>query len=149
MTTLATTHEVEVTRQLSATREQVFKAWTDPAALKKWFYPAPGMTVPTVEVDARVGGAYRFIIQNPEGEQYIGGGIYEEVTPPSKLVFTWKWDNSPAEPNTTRVTVELFDSNGGTEIRLRHELLSSDVSVERHTHGWNGCLDSLAEYFPA
>ncbi|HEX5322718.1 MAG TPA: SRPBCC domain-containing protein, partial [Capsulimonadaceae bacterium] len=63
-----------VTRTLNASREAVFRAWTDPKQFQSWMRPDPAMQVPEVEIDLRIGGKYRFVMQAPDGERYIGFG---------------------------------------------------------------------------
>jgi len=86
---------LSLTRTFSAPREKVFRAWTDPEELKKWWGP-PGYSTPTADVDLRVGGAYRFgMMELPDGEVFYLAGTYREVRPPEKLVYTWNWEGQP------------------------------------------------------
>ena len=74
-------------------------------------------------------------------------GEYRELIPGKKIVFTWQWDDDETwENRTSVVTVELFESGGGTELRLRHEKLPSEESRDRHSEGWNSLLDRLAQF---
>lgn len=132
---------LEVSKTIAAPRAQVFAAWIDPEFMKMWFAPGD-MTVGDVQVDAKVGGSYRIVMQ--------GGGItptaigeYKEIVANQKLVFTWKWEGDPGQP--TLVTVSFHDDGGGTRIDLKHERLPSEESRARHEHGWIGCLDNLAK----
>lgn len=145
MTTMidSTKYRLELSRQLSASPERVFKAWLDPVAFKSWFKPNPSIEVTTVEIDPRVGGEYRFVMAGGDGQEYVGAGVYEEIVPSEKLVFTWK---PCGEPDTTRVTVSLRPSGSGTELTLTHELLPSAESRDNHEKGWTSCLDSLVKH---
>jgi len=145
-TTTGENLSLTVSRTLKASRDAVFRAWTNPTALKQWLLPAPDFRLPVAEVDLRVGGSYRFEMVAPDGEQFIGFGTYQEIEPPAKLVFTWNWETSTVEPDETLITVELRDVGGATELLLTHSRLSSQLSQERHGHGWAGCLDSLQAY---
>lgn len=150
------TPEVEttlrVTKTIAAPREQVFRAWTEPEMLKQWMGPDPSFTVPIADVDLRTGGTYRLGMQPPgEGEPHVVGGIYREVRPPEKLVFTWKWeqpggggpDPSSDSPEML-VTVEFRDLGGSTEVVLTHEFHPDQHSRDEHAKGWAGCLIQLA-----
>lgn len=130
---------LEVRRTIPAPRERVFDAWTQAKELNRWSAPPP-MT-PSAEVDLRVGGRYRVVMRGPDGVDRRVGGVYRTIERPSKLVYTWKWEESPMPDSV--VTVEFLDRGKATEVVLRHEGLSDVESRARHEHGWNGCLDNL------
>jgi uncharacterized protein YndB with AHSA1/START domain len=131
-----------ITRTFTAPRERVFKAWTDPQELKKWWAAGPGYTTPIAEVDLRVGGRYRLAMKPPDADAvYIVGGVYREVRPPERLVYTWAWEGSGA-PETV-VTVEFRDRGTHTEVILTHGAFADAAERDKHVHGWNGCLDHL------
>jgi len=130
---------LEIRRTIPAPRERVFDAWTQAKELNKWSAPSP-MT-PKAEVDLRVGGRYRIVMRGPDGSEMRVGGVYRAIERPSRLVYTWKWEESPMDD--TLITVEFFDRGKATEVLLRHEGLTDPESRARHEHGWNGCLDNL------
>ena len=150
------TPEVEttlrVTKTIAAPRDQVFKAWTEPEMLKQWMGPDPSFSVPIAEVDLRAGGTYRLGMLPPgESEPHVVGGVYREVRPPEKLVFTWKWEqpggsgpDPSADSQEMLVTVEFRDMGGSTEVVLTHEYHPDQHSRDEHAKGWDGCLDQLA-----
>ena len=107
--------------------------------LNRWSAPAP-MT-PSAEVDLRVGGRYRIVMRGPDGADRIVAGVYRTIERPSKLAYTWKWDESPMPDSL--VTVEFHDRGKSTEVVLRHEGLIDAESRARHEHGWTGCLENL------
>jgi uncharacterized protein YndB with AHSA1/START domain len=132
---------LRISRRYALTREKVFLAWTEPQALKKWMAPSDAHQIPVAEVDLRVGGRFRIVMQDPAGEQHRVGGVYREVSPPSRLVFTWAWESTPERESL--VTVELYDRHGETELLLTHERFADDDARARHLQGWNNCLDRL------
>ena len=79
--------EVVITRVFDAPRSLVFKAWTDPEHMARWWGPR-GFTNPICELDARVGGAWRIVMRSPAGIEYPCGGVYREIVEPERLVFT-------------------------------------------------------------
>ena len=79
--------ELVLTRIIDAPREKVFRAWTDPALLKQWFAPRP-YTTPVAELDVRPGGANFVVMRDPEGKDHPNRGVYLEVVPNERLVFT-------------------------------------------------------------
>jgi len=135
-----------VRRTYPAARERVFRAWTDPAALRQWSCPV-GFTVAEASVDLRVGGGYRIAMQPPEGEPNIAYGTYREVSPPERLVYTWQWEGG--EMGETLVTVEFRDLGGETEVVLVHELFPSAEVRDRHHEGWLSLLEHLAQALPS
>ena len=124
-------------RTFEASRARVFRAWITPAALEQWFRPA-GMRITVRSLDARVGGSFRFELEN--GGSIIG--TYLEIVPPEKLVFTWSAGAAPGQEAV--VTLDLLEQGTVTELVLTHEHL---VTPERHAvaeGGWSSVFDALA-----
>ena len=138
---------LEIKRLFKAPRDRLYAAWTDPAQPKEWFGPE---NVQTRELfaDVRVGGEFRWDLINSDGEKMTMRGEYRELQPGKRIVFTWQWeDDEDWENHTSIVTVELYDREGGTELRLTHEHLPSEESRNGHTRGWNSALDKLGKLF--
>ena len=138
---------LEIKRLIKAPRDRVYAAWTDPAQLKQWFGPENVQTRDLI-VDVRLGGKFRWDLNNAEGEKMTCRGEYRELQPGKKIVFTWQWeDDEDWENHVSVVTVELDDAAGGTELRLTHEKLPNKESRDGHTRGWNSALDKLEKFF--
>jgi len=136
-----------IRRTFPVRRERVFRAWTDPAELRAWSCPV-GFTVSSAEVDLRVGGSYRVAMHPPDaGEPSVAYGVYREISPPERLVYTWQWEGG--ELDETLVTVEFHDLGGETEVVLVHELFPATDVRDLHSEGWAGCLENLARYLAA
>jgi uncharacterized protein YndB with AHSA1/START domain len=133
---------LRIERTLPHPREKVFAAWIDPARVSRWFAPSAEYTVVVDALDARAGGGYRVEMRHSSGRVSIVSGRYLEVTSPSRLRFTWQWEEGPEERETL-VTVELKPKGTGTELTLTHELFLTEVSRDEHRKGWTGCLDLL------
>jgi uncharacterized protein YndB with AHSA1/START domain len=147
MTTPTTSRVVHLTRTIKASREEVFRAWTEPEQMKHWVAPE-GMEIPVVEADVRVGGAYRIQMRSPEGEVYTAFGKYREITPPERLVYTWSWKEEPhSDIGETVVTVTLEDADGATAVTLHHEGFPTEERREGHEQGWTSCLTRLEQRF--
>jgi uncharacterized protein YndB with AHSA1/START domain len=145
---------LEIKRLIKAPRERVFEAWTDPGQLKKWFGPDEEFLVPQAKVDLRVGGKYRIQMKNPDGEFHTVAGMYREVKPPERLVFTWAWEKDGSEPDFGEVeptemlvTLEFHGLGQQTELVLKQKQFASVESRDRHEVGWTGCLDRLERLF--
>jgi uncharacterized protein YndB with AHSA1/START domain len=70
-------------------------------------------------------------------------GTYQEIKPPEKVVFTWRWDGDTSHEDSV-VTIEFSDLGNSTEVTLTHERLPNTEERDKHAHGWNGCMDQLA-----
>jgi len=135
---------LRLTRVVPAPRDAVFRAWTEPEQLKRWWVPFPGMSVPAAEVDLRPGGRYRFTMRNAKGEEFGLTGVYREVRPPERLVYTWRWEGTErAGDGETLVTVDFEASGATTLLHLTHEHFPNADTQYRHGAGWGGVLDSL------
>jgi uncharacterized protein YndB with AHSA1/START domain len=135
------TAALSLRRTFQASRERVFRAWTTPEEIKRWKGPGE-RTTPVAEVDLRVGGAYRVHMRSPDGSEMRLVGVYREVDPPKKLVYTWGWETNP-EMGETLVTVEFLERGRATEVVLKHELFPADDVRDQHEQGWHGSLDKL------
>jgi uncharacterized protein YndB with AHSA1/START domain len=142
-----TPHAVTLTRTYAAAPEKVWRAWTDPKAMMRWMRPAPGFTASVVESDLRVGGRYRIILKGPAGEELETVGVFREVIPNRKLVYTWTSPNAPDQE--TVVTVTLTPSGAGTLFELRHDGFPGTKTRDSHTAGWSSSLASLDAYLSA
>jgi uncharacterized protein YndB with AHSA1/START domain len=137
---------LQLNRVVAAPRERVFAAWTTPDEIKDWFGPET-CRVLDAQVDLRVDGEYCFSLSTPQLGEIKVRGQYREVTPPAKLVYTWRWEGNPElTAGTSLVTVEFISFDTSTEIRLTHEQLPSIESRDHHGHGWSGAFDKLEKY---
>jgi uncharacterized protein YndB with AHSA1/START domain len=138
---MASENSIVIKRVFAASAERVFAAWTQSDLLKQWMGPGP-VTVSVAEVDLVVGGAYKLVMNDPEGGTHIPSGTYEEIVANEKLVFSWSWADSD---EVTRVTIELREvGNNETELTLTHVGFAATEVRDHHEEGWNGCLDKLA-----
>jgi uncharacterized protein YndB with AHSA1/START domain len=132
-------------RTFLAPRERVFRAWTDPVELGRWFAPSDEYHAIVPEHELRVGGKYCLEMHHKGGNIHRVSGIYREINPPEKIAFTWLWEHEP-KSDESLVTIEFRDLGPSTEILLTHTHLPSAEQTERHGHGWEGCLNMLGNY---
>jgi uncharacterized protein YndB with AHSA1/START domain len=147
--TAANDRELILNRLIHAPREKVFKAWTDPELIKQWFTPRP-WTTPIVETDVRPGGASLIVMRGPDGTEFPNRGVYLEVVPNERLVFTdayvTAWEPS-AKPFMT-VVLTFEDAGGGRTnytARVRHWTVADREAHEKmgfHA-GWAKATDQL------
>ena len=142
---LAEKPSLNLNRHYPVAPEKVWRAWTDPQAVKRWWGPAPGEPVSLAELDVRVGGRFRIVFGGPDGKLHECAGTYKEVVPNKKLVFTWSWPNSTPERESL-VTIVFKAAGGGTELDFRHEELFDEKVRDDHKRGWTGTLEKLAAF---
>ena len=135
---------LSLTRSYKAAPEKVWRAWTDPQALKEWFRPDAAFSTPLAEADVRVGGRFHIVMKNPKGEEFDVSGVYKEVVANRKLVFTWAWKGTPERESL--VTVTLRPSGAGTELELKHEQFFDVEARDSHNQGWTGMLPLLERF---
>ena len=134
--------ELEVRRVFQATPAEVFAAWTKAESLSQWFAPTADMTTIVHELDARVGGSYRFELRAANGAPHIARGSYTSFDEPRRLTFTWCWEGK--EDEDSLVDIELHPTAIGCELVLRHSRLATATSRDGHLQGWEGCLGRLS-----
>ena len=142
-TQTATKPSLTIKRRLNAPPAKVYAAWTDPQMIARWFGPA-GVESVEAETDLRVGGRYHIIMHVP-GDQHDVMGVYREVVPNEKLVFTWAWKSTPERESL--VTVTFKPDGAGTLLTLLHEQFFDADARDRHQHGWAGAIDKLEKLF--
>lgn len=133
---------LQVRRTIRAPRQRVFDAWTKKEELIRWHAPGP-MTVSLAEIDLRPGGAYRIHMRNPEGQEHRVSGVYREVDPPKRVVYSWGWDGDHPVKDST-VTVEFIERGDATEVVLTHAGIAHAPEREGHEKGWTAILEKFA-----
>lgn len=130
------TTTLELERHLAAPPERVWRAWTDPARLARWF--APSADLPTeAEMDARAGGRWRVRM----GDWEVAGEVLE-ARPTDLLELEFRWSHDAARPS--RVRVELEPAGTGTRLRLVHDRNPDAEAAASHRDGWTRNLARLA-----
>ena len=144
-TTLAEKPSLTLNRSYPVPPEKVWRAWTSPEALKGWFGPAGPQAVSVADVDLRVGGRFRLVFGGPEGNEHEAAGVYREVVPHRKLVFSWCWPRTTPD-RISQITIVLRPEGGGTDMEFRHEQFFDQAARDGHLRGWTGTFDKLETY---
>ncbi|MDE2379486.1 MAG: SRPBCC domain-containing protein [Bradyrhizobium sp.] len=134
-----------LTRRLRAGPEKVYAAWTNPENLVQWFGPSgvqPGST--RADLDVRVGGRYRISFKRNDGEYFEVGGIYREVVPNERLVFSWAWHSTPERESV--VTVSLKPDGAGTLLVFHHAEFADETARDNHERGWSQFFVNLDNF---
>jgi len=138
-----------LTRLIDAPREKVYRAWTDASLLRQWFAPAP-WTTPHAELDVRPGGANTITMRSPDGNDMPCSGVYLEVVPNRRLVFTDAYTSAwqPSQKPFMTVIVTFENEAGKTRYtaRVRHWTVADRETHEKmgFHQGWGQCADQLA-----
>jgi len=134
---------VNIDKIINAPIEKVFDAWLNPKMLSKFMRGMPDMPETDVEIDARKGGHFRFIMH--AGDKKIPHtGKYLEISRPDKLVFTWASEYSVVDNSTVTLNFTKIDDNK-TNISLSHVKFIDEESRSGHAGGWGCVLDKLNE----
>lgn len=137
----STAPSLTIKRRFSASPAKVFAAWTDPEKMSRWMGP-PDVVRVIAESDLRVGGGYRIqmIMTN---DVHDVSGVYREVVPNEKLVFTWAWKSTPERESLVTVTVK--PDGDGAIMTLLHEQFFDETARDNHNKGWTAIMDRLAQ----
>jgi len=133
-------------RRIKASPARIWAAITQPDLMLQWWGPDAGPTL-SVVAEVRPGGRFSVVFRLLDGSEHNPTGVYREVVPERKLVFTWDLPGAP-EPETL-VTFRLQPIDGGTELTLTHEHLPDAAACASHEAGWNGLLDKLPVFLGA
>ena len=142
---LAEKPSLTLTRSYPVAPEKVWRAWTDPEAIARWWGPGGEQPVALAELDVRVGGHFHIVFGGPQGTEHEVRGIYQEVVPNRKLVFTWIWPRTTPERESV-VTIELRRSGSGTELLFRQEKLFDEAVRDGHRRGWTESFIKLEQF---
>jgi uncharacterized protein YndB with AHSA1/START domain len=135
---------LDMTRLIDAPVERVFDAWLS-KSWGEWAGPR-GVRGEVTLMEPHVGGRYRIVMHAADGNTMAVGGTYREISRPSKIVMSWKWE---AEEVDTTVTLAFRAVDGKTEVHLHHEGFAAEARRDSHGNGWTGTLDRLGERLAA
>lgn len=135
---------VEVRRRLNAPAAQVFAMFAKAELVAQWLTPSPEVKLTVLAFDFRVGGAYRFAYDVPDGRRMIVAGSYRAIEAPTRIVFSWLIEPPDEHAGIeSEVSVSLTASGGVTELVIHHANFNRADADARHADGWRGALDQL------
>ena len=141
--------ELVIRRTFNGPAHLVFKAWTDPERAAIWWAPQ-GFALLSCEMDVRPGGRWRRSMQAPDGAVFLKHGVYREVVPPERLVFTYvNEEPDGTQGPVTLVTVTLAEEGQQTKLTLHHTGFEAVADRDSHQGGWTTCLERFARYLAA
>lgn len=139
---------LEMKRVHPAVPAVVFSAFIEPSQLAKWWGPR-GFTIPSVELDPRVGATYRIEMQPPEGDRFDLTGEFREVDPPARLAYTFVWEDPDPDDVETLVGLSFRDLGDSTEITFTQGPFKTEARRRLHRGGWTDSFDKLERLIAA
>jgi uncharacterized protein YndB with AHSA1/START domain len=139
-------HTARVERHMEAAAERVFAAFADARLLPAWLTPSPEITMDVLELDFRVGGRYRFAYNVPGAPTMHVNGIYADIDPPGRLIFSWNIEPPDEHAGVqSEVTVTIAPLERGSLLRIDHRKLDAAGAARRHSEGWEGAIGRLVQ----
>ena len=142
---MASKPSLALKRRLKAPPQKVYEAWTQPEKMTRWWGVTGHARAPIAETDLRVGGHFRVQFWTPDGEHHSVSGVYREIVPDRRLVFSWAWQSTPERES--QVTIDLKADNDGTLLTLTHEQFFDVAARDGHNRGWSMALDTLEKLY--
>lgn len=142
--------ELVLTRLIDASREKVFRAWTEPELLKQWFAPKP-WTTSHAELEVRPGGTNLVVMRSPDGQEFPNRGVYLEIVPNERIVFTDAYTHAWEPSDKPFMTASLtFENRSGKTLYTARVLHWTAADREAHEKmgfhpGWAQCAQQLEE----
>jgi len=138
---------LRLTRIYDRPPSALFKAWTEPQQIKRWWGPR-GYTTLSCEMDLRPGGKWHVCSRSPDGTEYAEHGVFREIVEPLRLVFTHAWEKPQGIPeHETLITVTFEEHQGRTMMTVAQGTLNTVESRDSHGEGWSSAFELLEELF--
>jgi uncharacterized protein YndB with AHSA1/START domain len=134
---------LRIKRVIPARKERLFRAWTQPEELRKWWTIGEGWRAEFAEIDLRVGGKFKIGNMPRRGELVPLSGEFLEIEPPDRLVYTWRFGLT--NPSQSIITVEFRDVGDKTEVSITHERSPKDMGPAA-VAGWESILEGLKSF---
>ena len=133
---------LDMNRALPAAPSLVFEFFTDPDQLASWWGPE-GFSIPSLEFDPRAGAPYRIEMQPPEGDAFYLTGEFRVVDPPTRLAYTFRWEDPDPDDVETDVDLSFRDLGESTEVVFTQGVFKTEARRALHRDGWTDSFDKL------
>jgi uncharacterized protein YndB with AHSA1/START domain len=133
-------NEIRIERVFNAEIALLWKAWTEPNLIKRWFGSDPNGTVEEVEIDLRIGGSYKITFKDSDQSVHTCKGKFLSIMEHKLLKYSWEWESEPG--HISELTVSFYSLGGKTKVVLEHKNLNR-ASRHAYAEGWNGGLDKI------
>jgi len=135
---------LQLHRVVAAPCPEVFRACTEPDEIAQWWGPQ-GFTTRHIDLDLRVGGAYRFAMQPPDGEVFYLFGEFRAIDPPALLEYTFRYEDPDPDDRETLVTLAFREVGEGTDISFVQSGFATEARRALHDDGWTDSFDRLRD----
>ena len=132
-----------LSRVLPAPRERVFGMLTEPAELGTWWGPRD-VALLKADVDLRVGGAYRFVMQPTDGAPFHISGTFLSIEPGRAVSYTFRYEEPTPDDRETMVAIDLDDRGGDTVVSVTQGVFATEERLALHRRGWSVSLERRA-----
>jgi uncharacterized protein YndB with AHSA1/START domain len=135
---------LEMSRTLPVAPPLAFEAFTNAEQLARWWGPK-GFSIPSLEFDPRVGASYRIEMRPPEGDPFLLTGEFHKVDPPSRLTYTFRWEDPDPDDVETLVDLSFRDLGEWTEVVFAQGLFKTEARRALHRDGWTDSFNKVEE----
>jgi uncharacterized protein YndB with AHSA1/START domain len=136
---------LEMKRVFPVSPPVVFGAFSNSDELARWWGPE-GFTVPSLEFDPCGGDSYRIEMEPPEGDPFYLTGEFQEVDPPARLAFTFRWEDPDPDDVETLVALSFRDLGDSTEVVFSQGSFKTEARRDLHRDGWTDSFDKLERF---
>lgn len=134
-------HSIQITWKFPHPPAKLWQAWTDPAIAKLWFGSDPNGKGLEAKMDVRVNGSFSVTFANSDGSEFTCQGIYKEIEPYTRLVFTWGWANQPEVDEL--ITLEFSPDGDGTLMSFEQSNIDPSTTLHNYEEGWRSTFQKL------
>lgn len=135
------TQSAQISWKFSHPPVKVWHAWTDSSIVKLWFGSDPNGKVLDAKLDVQVGGSFSVTFANSDGTEFTCHGIYKEIEPNNRLVFTWGWANQPEVHEL--ISLEFSPDGAGTLMTFEQSNIDPSTSMHNYEEGWRSTFQKL------
>jgi uncharacterized protein YndB with AHSA1/START domain len=134
-------HSVQISWNFSHPPNKVWRAWTDPSIAKLWFGSDPAGKVLNANFDVQIKGAFSVTFANSDGAEFTCQGVYKEIDPPSRLVFTWGWASQPEVAEL--ISLQFTPTEAGTFMLFEQSNIDLKTTLHNYEEGWRSTFRKL------
>lgn len=139
--TTTSSRSIHISWKFSHPPVKVWHAWTDSSIVKLWFGSDPNGKVLAAKFDVQINGIFSVTFANSDGSEFTCHGMYQEIAPPSRLVFTWGWANQPEVDEL--VTLQFTPTEDGTSMLFEQSNIDPRTGLHNYDAGWRSTFQKL------
>ena len=140
-------HSVQISWKFPHPPEILWQAWTDPVMARLWFGSDPAGQVLDANFAVQLNGVFSVTFANADGTEFTCRGIYKEIQPPHKLIFTWGWANQPEVDEL--ITLQFSPDEHGTLMLFEQSQIDPQTALHNYEEGWRSTFQKLEKALEA